>query len=344
MFRLVLMLILALFSTFGLLIGQGIDRESPNEIKDSDEILFTDTRTFNSQKYYHEHVITTGSGHAFGTTIEVNPKERRIERKVKEQLSKLKIEPVEINIVFHFLNAKDLRTSQQLVRSQIEALNRDFNLKNIPREHPNDPTGEYAKRAANPRITFTAISDKEITAENIGIATIKDSEIEWQSFESMKSKESRGVEAVKPQKILNVWVAKLSPKLGSYATSPFDHSEHPGIVIDEKYFGQLEKADHDYRQGKTLTHLIGNYLGLKDLWSEYSRCEDDGVSDTPVHNYANFSCPPPNHLSFCDDNPREMTMNFMDSSGDECQYMFTKGQVERMHAFLQVVHTGLITK
>ncbi|HMP32402.1 MAG TPA: M43 family zinc metalloprotease, partial [Saprospiraceae bacterium] len=85
--------------------------------------------------------------------------------------------------------------------------------------------------------------------------------------------------------------------------------------------------------GKTLVHLMGVYLGLQALWTNLE-CADDGVEDTPIHNAPNSSCYGQGHISLCPGNPMEMVGNFMDSNPDDCAYMFTKGQVARMHATL----------
>ena len=85
--------------------------------------------------------------------------------------------------------------------------------------------------------------------------------------------------------------------------------------------------------GKTLTHLVGSYLGLTELWGK-GRCQDDRVADTPVHNAPNHRCPGKGHLTFCEKGAYEMTMNFMDNTYDQCMYMFTNGQALRMQAVL----------
>ncbi len=114
---------------------------------------------------------------------------------------------------------------------------------------------------------------------------------------------------------------------------PGGPGETDGIVIDNRYFGVQRDARTPYNEGKTLTHLVGNYLGLHELWGEYT-CSDDYVDDTPIHNAPNYGCPSYKHVSTCGDNPVEMTMNFMDNTNDACQYMFTLGQKIRMQTML----------
>ena len=126
----------------------------------------------------------------------------------------------------------------------------------------------------------------------------------------MKSQEKGGARAVLPDKLINIWISDLDPNIGSYATSPFQDVEDAGIVIDQRLFGKEQKS---------LTHLMGNYLGLKDLWHEYEPCGDDLVSDTPISNAPNRGKPKFKHITTCVRNRLvpEMTMNYMDSTDDD---------------------------
>ena len=108
--------------------------------------------------------------------------------------------------------------------------------------------------------------------------------------------------------------------------------ETDGIVINSRYFG-ITDATAPFSEGKVLTHLVGNFLGLYPLWNS-TPCWDDYVLDTPISNMQNAGCPEANHISTCDGFPTEMTMNFMDATDDACKYMFTKGQAHRMHTML----------
>ena len=83
-----------------------------------------------------------------------------------------------------------------------------------------------------------------------------------------------------------------------------------------------------------MTHLMGTYLNLYELWSETVQCGDDGVEDTPIHNAPTLGNVDYKHVSTCDGNPVVMSMNYMDNTNDNMQYMFTNGQKRRMHATL----------
>jgi hypothetical protein len=146
------------------------------------------------------------------------------------------------------------------------------------------------------------------------------------------SKKGIGLEGEKKDEFINVWITELPDQMGGFATLPDQNDEIDGIYIDPDYFG-LKPNQKYYHSGKTLVHLLGRYLGLQPLWGN-GNCEDDGIDDTPIHNMPNARCYEGMHISLCPDNPIEMVGNFMDSNPDDCAYMFTKGQVARMHACL----------
>ncbi len=88
-------------------------------------------------------------------------------------------------------------------------------------------------------------------------------------------------------------------------------------------------------EGRTLTHEVGHYLGLRHIWGD-GACATDYCDDTPPAAAQNdggpFNYPlnegscssPSNHPD------GEMFMNFMDYPWDPSKYMFTTDQTTRM--------------
>ena len=146
------------------------------------------------------------------------------------------------------------------------------------------------------------------------------------------SDKKEGLEGAKKEEYINVWVTDLPDELGGFAILPGHDEARDGIYIDPDFFG-IRREQREYHSGKTLIHLMGQYLGLHPLWTN-GECQDDNVEDTPVHNAPNSSCFGAGHISLCPGNPMEMVGNFMDSNPDDCAWFFTKGQVARMHATL----------
>ena len=98
-------------------------------------------------------------------------------------------------------------------------------------------------------------------------------------------------------------------------------------------------------EGRTLTHEVGHYLGLRHIWGD-TACGDDFVDDTEKAEKANFDKPvfPHRANNQCGSGDNgEMYMNFMDYVDDSSMVMFTSGQASRMSATLNGLRVGLLT-
>lgn len=240
-----------------------------------------------------------------------------------------------VPLVFHVLYTNEAdRVSEQQILEQIEILNEDFAAAALPTEDVRDPDGSFRQLATDSRIRFCRAA-----ADPLGMPTtaVQYRKTTLATFTGPAAEEIKrgafGSAPWNPQRYLNVWVVAQEDNVAGYAQPPGARGATDGIVIDPKYFGVGGTAIAPFNGGKTLTHLIGSYLGLSELWSE-DGCGDDGVSDTPVHNLPNFGVPGGGHISTCDGDPIEMTMNFMDNTDDAVQYMFTRGQAARMRSVL----------
>jgi hypothetical protein len=133
----------------------------------------------------------------------------------------------------------------------------------------------------------------------------------------------------------------VSPFLG-YATFPTSNlpglnfvpsaSIRDGITVDYLFFGTGPGTAAN-TTGRTTTHEVGHYLGLRHIWGD-GGCEvDDFVLDTPNQDNPN--------QTICNDNPsrfscgnNNMIQNYMDYTPDRCMNLFTKGQVDRFDVVL----------
>lgn len=239
--------------------------------------------------------------------------------------------PHTLSLVFHVLNkgnTRDLIAKDQ-IEAQVAALNRDFNKLDYSERHLADTKEGFNQLAANMELSFCLANLGE---EFPSIHYVEGVLGKWPSNNSVKDPVSGGIAPWFPEKVINVWVADLEEGVSGFAQMPGGPAETDGIVIDYRFFGTGGKTYVLYNQGKTLTHLMGNYLNLHPLWGRGKGCKDDGIEDTPVHNAANTGCPGYKHLSTCGKNLVEMSMNFMDNTDDACMYMFTEGQKRRVHA------------
>ena len=169
-----------------------------------------------------------------------------------------------------------------------------------------------------------------------------------------------------PAKYLNMWVTDENTSVGllGYATFPAGTTlsgiSGPGTSTTDGFwavanaFGSKNICasgtyDPTYCYGRTCTHEIGHYLGLRHTWGD-GTCLTDYCNDTPTETAANYAnCPQvyPFHSGTCtspSNSPDgEMTMNFMDYTNDACMYMFSVDQTSRIQTCMQTgtYRTGL---
>ena len=148
-----------------------------------------------------------------------------------------------------------------------------------------------------------------------------------------------------PTKYCNMWVMKLQNGLLGYATFPAGttlpgvagggSATTDGVVMGHNYFGSIGSAagSAPYHLGRTTTHEIGHWVGLRHTWGD-GNCLTDFCNDTPTAKTSNFGCkthPFGTNQCGAGTSPNgEMTMNFMDYSDDPCMYMFTNDQRTRV--------------
>jgi hypothetical protein len=158
-----------------------------------------------------------------------------------------------------------------------------------------------------------------------------------------------------PSKYLNIWVVNFSNQLLGYAQFPSNSNlsglnsaggdiDTDGIVIKYNAMGTIAENDGSFElnsinnMGRTATHEIGHFLGLRHIWGDDELCTGnnsstgDFVSDTPDSNKENYECTSIPAPANCIGN--DMTENYMDYTNDACLNTFTAGQKSRMVAVM----------
>ena len=238
--------------------------------------------------------------------------------------------PVVVHVVY---SNSDQNISEEQVHSQIEALNRDYQMLNS--DISNVDSG-FENLTASIGVEFQlasydpdGISTSGITKTETTHGVFGNSDIH---YNAQGGQDIWGV-----NDYLNIWVCDLTPQVLGYASSPDLIDERDGLVIDYTNFGEASISS-DYNLGRTAVHEVGHWLGL--IHPEgLGDCEnDDGITDTPNQELSYSSC----LIDRNDCGSSDMTQNFMQSGVDACLLFFTTGQAVRMNEVLANERSELV--
>ncbi|HWH64351.1 MAG TPA: zinc metalloprotease, partial [Ginsengibacter sp.] len=231
-------------------------------------------------------------------------------------------EVIVVPVVFHILyNSNAQNVSDQQVLSQLTALNNDYRRLNADTINTPAP---FKSIAADTRIVFCLAKVDPNGQYTSGIIHKHTSSDLFLSDDEMKFSSTGGDDAWDSKRYLNIWVCNLFGRTLGYAVMPGSPAERDGVVIQYTAFGTIGTALAPFNKGRTVTHEIGHWLGLRHLWGD-TQCGDDGIADTPPQETSNSDCPSFPHLSSCSNNSYgDMFMNYMDFTNDDCMNMFTQ--------------------
>jgi hypothetical protein len=232
--------------------------------------------------------------------------------------------PVVVHVLF---NNASQQISDAQVLSQLAVLNKDFRLLN---EDKGMVPEAFKKYAADSRIMFCLAKVDPDGRPSSGIVKKYTSNEFFLGDDGMKFKDLGGSNAWDSKRYLNIWVCNLFGRSLGYATPPGGPEANDGVVINFDVFGTTGNLRGSFNKGRTATHEVAHWLGLKHIWGE-DDCGDDGVYDTPKQKSYNFGCPVFPSISNCSPNANgDMFMNFMDLTDDACMHLFTAGQKNKM--------------
>lgn len=239
-------------------------------------------------------------------------------------------EVVTIPVVIHVLYNTDAQNiSDAQILSQLTALNNDYRKLNA--DAANIPAA-FASVAGDARITFCLAKIDNSGKATTGIIRKHTAVQSWTADDGMKYSAQGGDNAWDSKRYLNIWVCNLFGRSLGYSSLPGSQADKDGLVIQYDVFGITGKVSAPFNKGRTATHEIGHWLGLKHIWAD-ANCGDDGIADTPPQQNYNNGCPSFPHVSSCSINGNgDMFMDFMDLTDDACMYMFTKGQAVKMRS------------
>lgn len=256
-----------------------------------------------------------------------------------------------IPTVVHIIQLTPLETvSDARVQTQIDVLNEDFRKLNADAV---DIPAVFQSVAADSDIEFCLAQIDPNGCPTTGINRIVSP---YSEHFINQASTLKGLIQWDPYKYLNMWVVNSIDNGGilGYATFPTSLPTNPGldgIVVWEEAFGRGEGTPFSsFDLGRTTTHEVGHWLGLFHTFQSgcggntATNCsfQGDMVCDTPPTSSPNYGCP--NTQNTCTETPTDLpdqTVNFMDYGDDFCLLMFSEGQRDRMHFFLNSTRSNI---
>ncbi len=250
--------------------------------------------------------------------------------------------PYRIPVVVHVIHngeaegvGKNIPDAQ--IISQIDVLNKDFNRLNA--DAGNTPE-EFLPAAGNLDIEFVLAKQDPDGQPTDGIVRVDGKRDQWPlSLES----QFKALSYWPAEDYLNIWVIKFQSYLG-YAQFPVssglpgleDENNNrltDGVILDYRVFGTIDAGpfnlDDHYNKGRSATHEVGHFLGLRHIWGDDTGCTaSDYADDTPNQAKETYNTPAHPRADIC--SPAIMFQNYMDYTDDVSMNLFTWNQVDRM--------------
>lgn len=255
---------------------------------------------------------------------------------------------IKIPVVIHIIHNGDaigagenISTEQAL--SQIEVLNNDFRRKLGTPGYNTHPAG------ADTEIEFVMAKRKPDGTATNGIDRVQVSNTQFTSMANVETMKQTTVWDT--NKYLNMWTVRIGggtslwngtlgyAQFPSYSgisgmgyNNPTTEALTDGLVMRHDAFGSREiwptgtYGGFEYDKGRTTTHEIGHWAGLRHIWGDDS-CGNDFCADTPTAHDANYGCP---SVVDCNGSGNEMVENYMDYTDDLCMNIFTLDQKNRI--------------
>lgn len=294
----------------------------------------------------------------------------------KHQVAASERSPLNVKVVVHVVwNDPSENLADSIIENQIQVLNEDFNRLNADTANLRPL---FQPVAGNADIHFQLVEIVRVETDVLFALDLLGGTI----LPELKSSDDGGSDAWDTDKYLNIWVCKIQPttifgfpvgQILGFAFPPNGLDNWPadsgapnanedGVVIDFRMMGRnnpnpIEDPSTGNPlsvQGRTPTHEVGHYLGLRHIWGDGgllgpNNCDQsDGVDDTPYANAQSmFDCLLSKNTceqveQFYNDDVPDLVENFMDYSSETCMNMFTKGQVELMRNVLTGPRSGLL--
>jgi PKD repeat protein len=244
--------------------------------------------------------------------------------------------PVVVHVIY---SQPEENISDAQVLSQLKVLNQDYRRRNPDRSLT---PGAFNAVAADPEIEFCLASTDPQGNPTNGIHRVS---IPGSPFnERYINEQIKPATIWDPTQYMNIWVCNLANGMLGFAQFPVSATvsgipsgstaaETDGVVISYIAFGTLGTAQSPYNHGRTTTHEVGHWLGLRHIWGDGACGIDDYCKDTPEVDGPFYGCPSANAID-CNGG-LALTTNFMDYCDDACMNIFTLDQKVRMRTVIE---------
>jgi PKD repeat protein len=227
--------------------------------------------------------------------------------------------------------------SQAQVQSQIDVLNEDF--RRTGAGFNNHPAGADAEI----QFALALVDPQGNILPQPGIHRVNGNTASW-TYETAQATLKPNT-IWDPNRYFNMWTVQFggsSSDLLGYAQFPsfsglqgFEQNEGPastdGVVIRWQAFGRVGNVQAPFNGGRTASHEVGHWLGLRHIWGDGNCSVDDFCADTPTSRQPNYNCVAVNS---CNTASGDMIQNYMDYTNDACMNIFTNCQKGRMRTVL----------
>lgn len=261
---------------------------------------------------------------------------------------------ITIPVVVHVIhNGQALGTAPNIIDAQVESqitvMNQDF------RKMAGTPGYNTNAVGADTMIQFALAKVDPNGNPTNGIDRVNMCKAYWETDE---------VDAIvkpatiwNPTQYMNMWSVQLgggSAGILGYAQFPSSSgvvgvpaggsANTDGVVANYATFGSSSFSnaatgpfllDAPYNKGRTMTHEVGHFLGLRHIWGDDADplvCATDYCDDTPPAHEDNYACTTP--IASCTAGLFEMVENYMDYTNDTCMNIYTVDQKARMTAVM----------
>src|SRR5260221_209175 len=274
-------------------------------------------------------------------------KDKMMQRLKAFQVNKIASGNYIVPIVVHVIHngeavGSGTNISDAQILSQITVLNDDFQRMN---GDATNTLAEFQPVAGQFPITFVMAKQDPNGQATTGINRVKGTQTSWDISDNYTLK---AFSYWPTENDLNIWITNLSGGLLGYTQLPVSSTLQgledassdrltDGVVVDYQAYGTSQAGSFNllnkYNLGRTTTHEVGHFFGLRHVWGDVSGCSGtDYVNDTPPQdtNY-NGTCPSGVQT---DCSSHSMYANYMNYTDDACMNIYSKGQVSRMDVII----------